>query len=72
MGRETVKQLSRIELWRETLARVKREMEQPRLAESVRNAMEAEAALADKHLAAQPTSARSGGISALKSEIHAA
>jgi hypothetical protein len=47
-------------------------MEQPRLAESVRNAMEAEAALADKHLAAQPTSARSGGISALKSEIHAA
>jgi hypothetical protein len=40
-----MKKKSRIEMAREIISRVKREMEKPRLTESVRNALEAEAAL---------------------------
>jgi hypothetical protein len=41
-----VKKKSRIEVDKEIIASVKKEMEKPRLAESVRNALEADAMLA--------------------------
>jgi hypothetical protein len=41
----TVKKKSRMEIAKDIISRVKKEMEQPRLAESVRSALEAEAAL---------------------------
>jgi hypothetical protein len=47
-----VKQKSRIEINREILSRLKREMNQPRLAASVRESREAEAALAARMRAA--------------------
>jgi hypothetical protein len=47
-----MKKKSRLEIDREILSSVKREMEMPRLTESVRNALEAEAALAVRALAA--------------------
>lgn len=41
-----MKKKSRIKMDKEIIASVKKEMERPRLAESVRNALEADAALA--------------------------
>jgi hypothetical protein len=52
-----VKKKSRIEMDKEIIASVKREMEKPRLAESVRNALEAEAELAVIALAARSAEA---------------
>jgi hypothetical protein len=52
-----VKKTSRIEMEREFVASLKREMERPRLTESVRNALEAEAALAAKHPVVRPAQA---------------
>ncbi|MGD0801157.1 MAG: hypothetical protein ABR906_07575 [Terracidiphilus sp.] len=45
-----MKKTNRVQNAKEILARVKLEMKQPRLAESVREALEAEAALAGKQL----------------------
>jgi hypothetical protein len=47
--RLTVKEKSRMEMEREMISILKREMEEPRLTTSVREALEAEAALAAKH-----------------------
>jgi hypothetical protein len=44
-----VNEKSRMDLEREIVDSVKREMEKPRMTASVRNALEAEAALALKH-----------------------
>jgi len=44
-----VKEKSRMEMEREMISILKREMEEPRLTTSVREALEAEAALAAKH-----------------------
>ncbi|MGD0295218.1 MAG: hypothetical protein ABSB30_15335 [Terracidiphilus sp.] len=48
---------SRIELDREILSSVTKEMEKPRLAASVRDSQEAEAALAARALAVHPAKA---------------
>jgi hypothetical protein len=51
-----LKKKSRAEINREILASVKKEMERPRLAASVRNALEAEAELATETLASRSAS----------------
>jgi hypothetical protein len=51
-----MKEKSRIEIEREIVSRIKREMDQPRLAESVRNGLRARSALAVEKPA--PRSAR--------------
>lgn len=50
------KKKSRAQIDREILASVKKEMERPRLTASVRNALEAEAELAEKTLAGHSAS----------------
>jgi hypothetical protein len=52
-----MKEKSQLDIDRKILSSVKREMAMPRLAASVRSALEAEAALADKGLAARPARA---------------
>jgi hypothetical protein len=52
-----VKKKSRIEINREILSRVMKEMERPRLTASVREEMAAAAALAARVLAVHPTKA---------------